>query len=123
MFGKRTTPPGAPQPAPGFTAPLPGAAPPPPAPAAAPRVSLAARAPQYGPAEQARFASETLDVLGSQVRLAASTTTETADRLSAFEDDAELPTQLALQTHEVMLALRDADGIDVVALGDLKVVA
>lgn len=72
---------------------------------------------RYTALHQAEFTSSMLQRLSVQLKLAAATTSESADRLEAFEQDAELPDQIGLPAHEILRLLRDAPGVDVVALG------
>ena len=74
----------------------------------------------HTPLHQALFITATLDSLGSQLKLASATTAESANCLSAFAADAELPEQLALQPHEIMRLVKEAPDIDVVAIGRLE---
>jgi len=71
----------------------------------------------YGPVHQATVLTTFLPMLREQLRLAAAVTTESASRLAAFEDDAELPTLVGASAHEILRVVRDAPGVDVFALG------
>jgi hypothetical protein len=74
----------------------------------------------FGPAGQASYIATGMDLLGAQIRLAVGVTTETADRLQAFDEDAQLPAQLGLAAHEILAALKSTTTVDVVALGSLN---
>lgn len=71
----------------------------------------------YRPAHQATVLAAMLPVLRDQLRLAAAVTTESASRLTAFEDDADLPGLVGGSAHEILRAVRDAPGVDVFAVG------
>lgn len=70
--------------------------------------------------EHALYISQGLDVLAEEVQAAASTTNVTAQRLLAFENDALLAEQLALPSHELLIALSESKSVDIVALGNLR---
>lgn len=74
----------------------------------------------YTPLHHAGFLSGTIERLATQLKLAEASTRESADRLEAFEADADLPAQLNLPAHEVLRLLQEAPGIDIVALGKLE---
>ncbi len=55
--------------------------------------------------------------LGRQLGAAVASTRASADRLAAFEEDADLPELMGAPAHEILRAMRDAPGTDVYALG------
>jgi hypothetical protein len=81
---------------------------------------LRVRTEGHGPIDQAHYAHQTIGLVGEQVKLAGAATSETVERLRAFEEDAQLPNQLKLPPHEILLAMKEASGVDVVSLGDLR---
>jgi hypothetical protein len=74
----------------------------------------------YTALHQAEFLSGNIMRLAGQLKLAAATTRESADRLEAFEADVDLPTQLNLPAHEILRLLKEVPGVDIVALGVLE---
>ena len=68
----------------------------------------------------AQFISGTIEQLAVQLKLAGASTRESADRLAAFEADADLPAQLNLPAHEILRLLKEAPGNDIFALGVLE---
>lgn len=73
----------------------------------------------HSPLHQVAFISGTLDALPGQLSLARSSASDSATRVAAFEADAELPTQLGLPAHEILKIIKEAPGVDVLALGQL----
>ncbi|MEZ4399117.1 MAG: hypothetical protein R3B06_03815 [Kofleriaceae bacterium] len=58
-----------------------------------------------------------LPVLAADLGAAAAATVANAERLAAFEDDAELPALLDMPGHELLRAMRDAPGVEIYAFG------
>lgn len=72
------------------------------------------------PGMHAGLINGTIGPLGAQIRVAHETTLDAIERMRSFEGDADLPEQLGIAPHELLLLTKESPGVDVVAIGRLE---